>query len=103
MPDTVELGTGTALLSGHLGEGPAFVFVHNRNTDLVFGQRTPTGAYSFEVLTAPCDELRLWYSAGLFQSTTVRFVPAILADQPELCRGDAAERQRPQGDAGDTE
>jgi hypothetical protein len=102
-PDTVVLGSGTALLSGHVGEGPAFVFVQNRATDLVFGQRTPTGAYSFEVQTGPCDVLRLWYNAGLFQSTSVLFVPAELAGQPELCRESTAEPQRGEEDAGDSD
>jgi hypothetical protein len=102
-PDTAVLGTGTALLSGHVGEGPAFVFVQNRVTDLVFGQRTPTGAYSFEVQTGPCDELRLWYSAGVFQSTSVLFVAAEVAGQPELCRESAAQPQRREADAGEAD
>jgi hypothetical protein len=105
VPDLVELGGGTAFLTGHVGEGPAFVFVQNRVTDLVFGQRTPTGAYAFEVQTGPCDELRLWYSAGLFQSTQVLFVPAELAGEPELCREGTTEQpqRREDQDAGDTE
>jgi hypothetical protein len=102
-PDTVVLGAGTALLSGHVGEGPAFVFAQNRVTDLVFGQRTPTGAYSFEVQTGPCDQLRLWYSAGVFQSTSVLFVPAELAGQPELCRESTADPQGREEDAGDAD
>jgi hypothetical protein len=83
---------GTARLTGHVGEGPAYVFVHNRITDLVFGQRTPTGAYAFEVQAAPCDELVLWYTAGTFQSNAVVFLPAELAGQRGAC---AELRSRP--------
>lgn len=74
-PD-VELGVGVARLSGHLGVGPAFVLVHNRVNGLVFGERTPTGAYDFEVLTEPCDVLAFWYTLGSFQSPAVTFRPA---------------------------
>jgi hypothetical protein len=84
-PDEIELGMGTARLSGHVGEGPAFVFVHNRATDLVFGQRTPTGAYEFEVDAAPCDELALWYTVGAFQSSAIVFLPAEIAERPGAC------------------
>lgn len=82
---SVELGVGVARLSGHVGEGPAFVLVHNRDSGLVFGQRTASGAYDFEVPAEPCDLLALWYAAGLFQSTQVRFRPADLAERRGAC------------------
>lgn len=87
----VELGVGVARLSGHIGEGPAFVLVHNRDTGLVFGQRTAFGDYDFEVQTEPCDLLAFWYTAGLFQSTQVMFRPGDLAERRGFCAtsGDA--------------
>lgn len=85
----VELGVGVARLIGHVGEGPAFVLVHNRDTGLVFGQRTATGSYDFEVRTGPCDLLALWYTAGLFQSTQITFRPADLAERRGFCRSGA--------------
>jgi hypothetical protein len=81
----VELGLGVARLSGHVGEGPAFVLVHNRVSGLVFGQRTLTGAYDFEVRTEPCDPLQLWYTAAGFQSTAISFQPAELAGRRGEC------------------
>jgi hypothetical protein len=72
----VELGVGVARLRGHVGVGPAFVLVHNRASGLVFGERTPTGAYDFEIRTEPCDALVLWYTMGNFQSPTITFRPA---------------------------
>jgi hypothetical protein len=72
----VEIGAGVARLRGHVGVGPAFVLVHNRASQLVFGERTPTGAYDFEVRTEPCDVLALWYTMGGFQSPTITFRPA---------------------------
>lgn len=74
-PD-VELGAGVARLRGHVGEGPAFVFVHNRVSDLVFGERTRSGAYDFEVRTEPCDTLAFWYTVAAFQSSAITFQPA---------------------------
>jgi hypothetical protein len=74
-PD-VELGAGVARLRGYVGSGPAYVLVHNRVSGLVFGQRTPDGAYDFEVQTEPCDPLALWYTRGTFQSSAVTFRPA---------------------------
>ncbi len=82
----VELGVGVARLSGHIGEaGPAFVLVHNRVSGLVFGQRTLTGAYDFEVRTEPCDPLQLWYTVSGFQSTAISFQPAELAGRRGEC------------------
>src|SRR5688572_5240624 len=81
----VELGVGVARLIGHIGEGPAFVLVHNRDSGLVFGQRTASGAYDFEVQAERCDRLALWYTAGLFQSTAVVFRPAELAERRGAC------------------
>ena len=79
VPD-VELGVGVARLRGYVGSGePAYVLVHNRVSGLVFGQRTATGAYDFEVSTAPCDLLALWYTAGSFQSSAVTFKPGEIA------------------------
>lgn len=79
VPD-VELGVGVARLRGYVGSGePAYVLVHNRVSGLVFGQRTATGAYDFEVPTAPCDLLALWYTAGSFQSNAVTFKPGEIA------------------------
>lgn len=93
---SIELGVGVARLSGYVGEGPAFVLVHNRDTGLIFGQRTATGVYDFEVQTEPCDLLALWYTAGSFQSTQVRFRPADVVGGPGVCR-----RQAIEGDAGE--
>ena len=89
-PDLVELGMGVARLSGHVGRAPSFVFVHNRVNGLIFGQRTTDGAYDFEVETEPCDPLALWYSAGVFQSTTIIFQPAELAGQRGACASGSA-------------
>jgi hypothetical protein len=97
-PD-IELGTGVARLRGHVGVGPAFVFVHNRANGLVFGERTPTGAYDFEVRTEPCDLLALWYTMGSFQSPAIAFRPAELAGPRNSCSA-AAERSSASGDAG---
>jgi hypothetical protein len=83
-PD-VELGVGVARLRGFVGAGQAFVLVHNRMNGLVFGQRTATGAYDFEVQTEPCDVLALWYTRGSFQSTAVTFRPAEVAGVRERC------------------
>jgi hypothetical protein len=82
---SVELGIGVARLSGHVGEGAVFVLVHNRDSGLVFGQRTASGAYDFEVQAERCDLLALWYTSGLFQSTQVVFRPADLAERRGVC------------------
>jgi hypothetical protein len=81
----VELGAGVARLRGHVGRGPSFVFVHNRVSGLVFGEQTPTGAYDFEVLTAPCDLLSLWYTMGAFQSSAITFRPAEIVGRRGEC------------------
>jgi hypothetical protein len=85
-PD-VELGAGVARLIGHVGAGPSFVLVHNRASGLVFGQRTETGEYDFEVKTEPCDLLALWYTMGSFQSTSVVFRPAEVVGPRRACSG----------------
>ena len=82
---SVELGVGVVRLRGHVGEGPAFVLVHNRDSGLVFGERTASGDYDFEVQAERCDLLALWYTAGLFQSSQVRFRPADLAERRGVC------------------
>jgi hypothetical protein len=85
IPD-VELGVGVARLRGSVGGGePAYVLVHNRVSGLVFGQRTATGDYDFQVPTAPCDLLALWYTAGSFQSTAVTFKPGEVAGVRGAC------------------
>ena len=85
VPD-VELGVGVARLRGAVGDGePAYVLVHNRVSGLVFGQRTATGAYDFEVPTAPCDLLALWYTVGSFQSSAVTFKPGEVAGVRGSC------------------
>ena len=81
----VDLGVGVARLRGHVGVGPSFVLVHNRASGLVFGERTPTGAYDFEVLTEPCDLLALWYTMGSFQSPTITFRPAEIVGRRGEC------------------
>ena len=82
----VELGVGVAFLRGAVQAAPAFVLVHNRTTGLVFGQRTPTGAYAFEVEAEECDLLALWYEAGSFQSTAITFFPAVASGARNDCR-----------------
>jgi hypothetical protein len=94
-PD-VELGTGVARLRGYVGAGPAYVLVHNRASGLVFGQRTPDGAYDFEVETEPCDQLALWYTRGTFQSSAVTFRPA----EVEGPRGSCSRTGAADADAG---
>lgn len=82
----MELGAGVARLRGTVGDGDtAYVLVHNRVSGLVFGQRTATGAYDFEVATAPCDLLALWYTSGSFQSSAVTFKPAEAAGERGAC------------------
>lgn len=81
----VELGVGVARLRGYVGDGPAYVLVHNRASGLIFGQRTATGFYDFEVAAEPCDLLALWYTRGEFQSTAVTFKPADIADHRGAC------------------
>lgn len=100
---SVELGVGVARLIGHIGEGSAFVLVHNRDSGLVFGQRTASGAYDFEVQTEPCDLLALWYTAGLFQSTQVLFRPADLAERRGACAAVGAPADAGSEPPGDTE
>ncbi|MGZ5429705.1 MAG: hypothetical protein ACXWFS_11910 [Thermoanaerobaculia bacterium] len=82
----VELGVGVARLRGHVGSGPALVLVHNRVSDLVFGERTLSGAYDFEVPTQPCDTLAFWYTMGTFQSSAITFRPAELIGPRDACR-----------------
>ena len=94
----VELGVGVARLRGHVGVGPSFVLVHNRVSGLVFGERTATGAYEFEVQTEPCDLLSLWYTMGSFQSPAITFRPAEIVGRRGEC-GEA--RAMPDADAGD--
>lgn len=94
----VELGVGVARLHGHVGVGPAFVLVHNRANGLVFGERTPTGAYDFEVRTEPCDVLALWFTVGSFQSPSIAFQPAELEGPRGACS--SARADAPEGDAG---
>lgn len=96
-PEEVELGAGVARLRGHVGAGPSFVLVHNRVNGLVFGERTATGQYDFEVITEPCDPLLLWYTMGSFQSPAITFRPAEIAGRRGEC-SDAPEA--PEGDAG---
>lgn len=81
----VELGIGVARLRGHVGVGPSYVLVHNRANGLVFGERTPTGAYDFEVQTEPCDLLALWYTMGSFQSPAITFRPAEIVGRRGEC------------------
>jgi hypothetical protein len=88
-PD-VELGNGVARLRGYVGAGPAYVLVHNRVSGLVFGERTPDGAYDFEVQTGPCDQLALWYTRGTFQSSAVTFRPAEIDGTRGSCSGSGA-------------
>jgi hypothetical protein len=95
-PD-VELGAGVARLRGHVGAGPSFVLVHNRVNGLVFGERTPTGQYDFEVVTEPCDLLALWYTMGAFQSSAVTFRPAEIVGRRGECSDMAT---APDADAG---
>jgi len=82
----VELGVGVAYLRGAVPAAPAFVFVHNQATGLLFGQRTPTGAYAFQVEAEECDLLALWYEAGSFQSSAITFFPAVVAGARNDCR-----------------
>jgi hypothetical protein len=91
----VELGVGVARLRGYVGSGPAYVLVHNQVSGLVFGQRTATGAYDFEVQAEPCDRLALWYTRGTFQSTAVTFTPGDVAGVRGQCPS-----SEPGGDAG---
>jgi hypothetical protein len=91
----VELGAGVARLRGHVGAGPSFVLVHNRVNGLVFGERTPTGQYDFEVVTEPCDLLSLWYTMGSFQSPAITFRPAEIVGRRNECSDQAGA-----GDAG---
>jgi hypothetical protein len=95
-PD-VELGAGVARLRGHVGIGPSFVLVHNRVNGLVFGERTPTGEYDFEVVTEPCDLLSLWYTMGAFQSPAITFRPAEIVGRRGECSDVLA---APEADAG---
>jgi hypothetical protein len=81
----VELGVGVARLSGHIGTGPAFVLAQNRVSGLVFGERTLTGAYDFEVRTEPCDPIVFWYTMGSFQSPAITFRPAELEGNRGAC------------------
>jgi hypothetical protein len=81
----VELGEGRATLRGAVPEAPAFVIALNETSGLLYGQRTLTGAYAFEVELHPCDYFALWYQAGDFQSSAVHFVAADRAGRPELC------------------
>jgi hypothetical protein len=94
-PD-VELGVGVARLRGYVVVSPAYVFVHNRASGLVFGQRTEDGAYDFEVTTEPCDLLALWYTKGAFQSSAVSFRPA----EVDGARGSCATASASETDAG---
>jgi hypothetical protein len=87
-PD-VELGVGVARLRGHVGGGPAFVLVHNRASNLVFGERTRSGAYDFEVRTQPCDTLAFWYTMGSFQSSAITFQPAEVVGPRGSCPANA--------------
>jgi hypothetical protein len=87
----VELGTGVARLYGHVGIGPVFVFAHNRVNGLVFGERTTTGAYDFQVRTEPCDTFALWYTMGSFQSPAITFRPAELAGSRGDCSPEPAD------------
>jgi hypothetical protein len=93
----VELGAGVGRLRGHVGRGPSFVLVHNRANGLVFGERTPTGEYDFEVVTEPCDLLALWYTMGAFQSPAITFRPAEIVGRRGECSDVAA---APEADAG---
>jgi hypothetical protein len=95
-PD-VELGVGVVRLRGHVGAGPSFVLAHNRVNGLVFGERTPTGEYDFEVLGEPCDLFALWYTMGAFQSPAITFRPAEIVGQRGECSDVGA---APDGDAG---
>lgn len=88
-PD-VELGRGVAFLRGSVAVAPAFVLVHNRDTGLIFGQRTASGPYAFEVIAEPCDRLALWYEAGSFRSSAVAFQPAVAAGDRSACRAGSA-------------
>jgi hypothetical protein len=81
----VELGAGVARLRGHVGIGPSFVLVHNRVNGLVFGERTATGEYDFEVVTEPCDLLAFWYTMGAFQSPAITFRPAEIVGRRGEC------------------
>lgn len=83
-PD-VELGVGVARLRGHVGAGPAYVLAHNRASGLVFGERTPTGAYDFEVVAEPCDAIAFWFTLGSFQSTQITFRPAEIVGRRGEC------------------
>jgi hypothetical protein len=97
-PD-VELGVGFARLRGHVGGGPAFVLVHNRVSNLVFGERTRSGAYDFEVPSDPCDTLAFWYTIGSFQSSAITFRPADVVGP----RGSCPARAGASSDAGTDE
>lgn len=92
----VELGVGVAYLRGAVPAAPAFVLVHNRATGLLFGQRTATGAYAFEVQAQGCDLLALWYETGSFRSTAITFFPAVAAG----ARNDCREADSPTADGG---
>jgi hypothetical protein len=99
----VEIGNGVVLLTGVVPQPNSVVFAQNNRTGLIFGQETATGFYSFSVEAEPCDPLDLWYTAGIFRSSPIRFVPAALS-RPALprseCLGATPPRQAPP-DAGE--
>lgn len=83
----VEIGNGVVLLTGAVPLPSSSVFAQNNRTGLIFGQETATGFYSFSVEAEPCDPLDLWYTAGTFRSSPIRFVPAALS-KPALPRSE---------------
>jgi hypothetical protein len=92
------------MLSGFVPASPAFVFAHNRSTGLLFGQRTITGTYRFELAASPCDRVALWYQSGDFQSTAIDFVLADTAGVPARCDNSvaaSAAQASPEHDAGE--
>ena len=95
----VELGMGVAYLRGAVPAAPSLVLVHNRATGLLFGQRTTTGSYAFEVDSEPCDLLALWYETGAFQSPAVAFYPGVVAGVRVSC-DDSSAQAEPDSDAG---
>jgi hypothetical protein len=98
----VEIGNGVVLLSGAVPEANSYVFAQNNRTGLIFGEETATGIYRFSVEAEPCDNLDLWYTAGAFRSSPLRFVPAALSDPPlprSVCFGTTPPAAQTQPDA----
>ena len=72
-PNVSSVSDGLVSLSGNV-EPESEVFALNRNTNLISGQYTSAGAYSFTLQAQEHDSISLWYVHDTLESPPNDFI-----------------------------